>query len=587
MEGNPKRLGRYELREVLGRGAMGVVYKAYDSFLDRIVAVKTYRQDIAASEQLRKRFEREVRTAGRLSHPNIVVVHDGGLENDTPFLAMEFIDGPTLEAELARRGRLSTKEALAIVLGVAEGLAFAHQQGVIHRDVKPANILLTPSGEPKVSDFGVAKLMTSESAQTTMAVGTPSYMAPEQIEGKALDARTDVFGLAVLAYELLTGQRPFAAENLPALLYRIMHTDPPPPSSLNPDLPAAVDGVFERALAKDTSIRTADARKFANELRDAFAAPGERTAIVAPARKAEAERPAFEERAAEVAVQTPSRRGPQIAVGVVLLAALGGVIAYLVREGPPSPPSVAVATPTGTPTAIATPTRPPTQVPAVVAPTATAARAPTATPVPPTRIPTETPQPTETAEPTETPTPRPTRVPRPTATPRPAAAEPEEEEPQSALPPSAPVDVVRTVIQVISEPPGADVFVNGVNKGKTPARITDLQPGTYDIELRKEGYSPYRKTARLDLNSEYTIRVTLGSAGLSSQRGYVVVDSTPSGAPIKVNGDPSGQTPATIGLTAGHYVISVESPPYAPQQQTIDVKAGETHRLRFMFDVGR
>ena len=236
MEDKPQKLGRYELREVLGRGAMGVVYKAYDSFLDRIVAVKTYRQDAPMGEQVRRRFEREVRTASKLAHPNVVMVLDGGLEGDTPFLAMEYVEGPTLDAEMHRRGRLPVAEALAILLGVAEGLAYAHRLGVIHRDVKPANILLTPSGVPKVSDFGVAKVMTTETAASTMAVGTPSYMAPEQIEGKSLDARSDVFGLAVLSYELLTGQRPFAADNLTAVLFQIMHTEPAAPSTINAEL---------------------------------------------------------------------------------------------------------------------------------------------------------------------------------------------------------------------------------------------------------------------------------------------------------------------------------------------------------------
>jgi len=503
---------------------------------------------------------------------------------------MEFVDGPTLEAEIARRGRLPTSEALEIVLGVAEGLAYAHEHGVIHRDVKPANILLTPSGEPKVSDFGVAKLMSTEAAQTTMAVGTPSYMAPEQIEGKALDARTDVFGLAVLAYELLTGQRPFAAENLPALLYRIMHTDPPPASTLNRELPASVDPVFDRALSKDASKRTSDARKFATELREAFAAP-EQTAIMAmPRRPGEAEPPFVESgfgRREEK--KESSRRGRQAAIGLLLLAAFGGLIAYYLRGTPPEPkPPSVVPTPTESPTPAPSPTRTISVLPPpVVVPTVTATATSTATPSPlqPTMTPTEE----EEAEPTFTPTarPRPTRTRVPTAEPRIPPAEEPTAEPEPPVPPSGGFQVIHTVIEIISEPAGAEVLVNGISKGKTPARITDLQPGTYEIEVRKEGYSSYHKTARFEANSEYTIRVTLGSAGLSAQRGYVIVESDPPGASIKINGEDSGQTPATIGLSSGHYVVSVEVRSYPPQQQTIDVKAGETHRLRFMFDVRR
>ena len=257
--GEPRRLGRYELLELLGHGAMGVVYKAHDSFLDRTVAVKTYRQDVPITEQVRKRFEREVRTASKLNHPNIVVVHDGGLEQDVPYLAMEYVEGPTLAAELTRRGRLPTAEALTLIEKIADGLAYAHAHGVVHRDLKPANILLA-GGTPKIADFGVAKLMTADATATTAPVGTPSYMAPEQIEGKPIDARSDVFALGILTYQLLTGRAPFGGEGWTAVMFQIMNVEPEQASKIDPSLPGAVDEVIARALAKDPTKRTADAR---------------------------------------------------------------------------------------------------------------------------------------------------------------------------------------------------------------------------------------------------------------------------------------------------------------------------------------
>ncbi|MGH7822039.1 MAG: serine/threonine-protein kinase, partial [Candidatus Binatia bacterium] len=264
------RLGRYELLEEIGRGAMGVVYKAHDSFLDRTVAVKTYRQDLAMTENVRRRFEREVKTASKLTHPNVVTVYDGGLEGEVPFLAMEFVEGTTLEAELERRGRLSVPESLALIFQVVEGLAYAHGLGVIHRDLKPANILLSKSGQLKIADFGVAKVMTADTGATVNPVGTPSYMSPEQVSGKPVDVRADVFALGILGYQLLTGEKPFSGDTWTAVLFQILNAEPPPPSQIRPELPPDLDSVLARAMHKDVQLRTRDVVTFGRELRQAF-----------------------------------------------------------------------------------------------------------------------------------------------------------------------------------------------------------------------------------------------------------------------------------------------------------------------------
>jgi tRNA A-37 threonylcarbamoyl transferase component Bud32 len=591
MEDQPRKLGRYELREILGRGAMGVVYKAYDSFLDRIVAVKTYRADAAMGEQVRRRFEREVRTASKLAHPNIVMVFDGGLEDDTPYLAMEFVDGPTLDAEMRRRGRLPVGEALAIVLGVAEGLAYAHHLGVVHRDIKPANILLSAAGLPKVSDFGVAKVMTAGTAASTMAIGTPSYMSPEQIEGKSLDARADVFGLAVLAYELLAGQRPFVADNLTAVLFQIMHSDAPPPSATNPALPAAVDAVFARALAKDVARRTADALTFAAELRAAFEAP-EVAMPAAPEREAELETRRFVPRAGapatsdQPAAAAKSHRGWWIALVVGVLGVIGGVAGYMLGGGAngliewPRAATSPSATPTVAPpptvvpiaTSLPQPTTAPVVAPVVEA-TAGEVSEPTVAPSP-TSTPTRRPR----VEPTaiRTPAPKPTRAPTPPGPPDTATL--------PLVAPPLPPGKSNLVVEIVSDPPGAEVLMNGVSKGQTPARITDIEPGSYDVEVRKEGYASFKKTARFSANSEYSIRMTLGSG---AAKGFIAVTSQPPGAKIRINGADSGRTPATFGLTSGRYTIAVEQEGYATQERTVDLKDGETHQLSFRFGSGQ
>ena len=568
----PRRLGRYELLEVLGHGAMGVVYKAHDAFLDRTVAVKTYRQDIAVTEDIRRRFEREVRTASKLNHPNVVVVYDGGLEQDVPYLAMEFIEGPTLAAELTRRGRLPTDEALAMMEGIADGLAYAHDRGVVHRDLKPANILLAGGRHPKIADFGVARLMSSQTAATTTPVGTPSYMAPEQIEGKPVDARSDVFALAILAYQLLTGRQPFAGEGLAAVLFQIMNVDPEPPSHVDPNLPKAFDEVLARGLAKDPTQRTRDVATFASELRKAFA-PAEPLPAAAPGPSAGLNAPldvgdfqAFRDLAPRSGKS--SLLGPAIAV-VILLAAVLAVAVYLRSSRRMPVPLVE-----GTPVAMTT-AAPPTEAPVV----------PTSPPPSPkpAEKPTEPPPPEPTAvrvKPTLAPTvpPPPTAAPPPR--PRPTAAQRPVEPTVAPVAPPPPAAVGNPSIDVISDPPGAEVVVDGAVKGRTPLRISDLDPGSYDLEVRKEGYASYKKSTQLESAADYTMKVTLRMI-VNSLR----ILSQPPGVTVRVNGDLKGRTPLTLGqLPSGHYEVTGDLEGYPQQTIGVELNDGEIREVRFTFE---
>ncbi len=274
----PTRIGRYEIESELGRGMMGVVYRAHDPALGRAVALKTVSlafsvTDPAEREGFEKRFLVEARSAAGLSHPGIIVVHDVGRDPETGvlYIALEYLKGRTL-AELTSDGRaLPLQEALRLMVRVAEALHHAHTHGVVHRDVKPANIMVLESGQPKIMDFGIAKV---ESAGLTMAgqfFGTPRYMSPEQALGQPVDARTDVFALGAVLYSLLTGRAAFDAKEVPMIFTQVARHDPPPPSQVVPSIPVDVDYVVARSLAKAPADRYPTAQAFGEDLEDLLA----------------------------------------------------------------------------------------------------------------------------------------------------------------------------------------------------------------------------------------------------------------------------------------------------------------------------
>src|SRR5262249_37384170 len=247
-------IGRYEVRKELGRGTMGVVYEAYDPALGRVIALKTIQAPLAASRAEREEYERrflaEARTAARLSHSGIGVVHDvarGSEHEELLYIALEYLHGRTL-AEVAAAGPMPWREALRLVGRVAQALHYAHAQGVVHRDVKPANIMVLDSGEPKIMDFGIAKLDSAALTSTGQFFGTPLFMSPEQALGQPVDARTDLFSLGSVASLLLCGQPPFQADSVPAILTRVAYQPPRPLRELAPEVPPEVEYVVARAM---------------------------------------------------------------------------------------------------------------------------------------------------------------------------------------------------------------------------------------------------------------------------------------------------------------------------------------------------
>ncbi len=371
----PERFGRYEVIDEIGDGAMGRVYRAWDPAVSRVVAVKTVKTEYLTSDtrdEFLKRFRREAQAAGGLNHPAIVRVFDLGDD----YLVLEYVEGRTLRQLIREEGRLAPQRALPLLAGLAEAVDHAHAAGIVHRDIKPANIMIQPEGLPKLMDFGVARIEASVLTTAGQILGSPSYMAPEQIAGEKITSRADVYALAVVAFEMLTGQPPFSGNTITQVIYRVMHDPPPPPRRLNAALPARYDEVFARALAKDPAQRFETALDFATaldlkELDLAFPAtapslpvPGgagdDVPTMLAPAPLAA---PAADPRA-------PGWRRPAL-VGIAALAL--GALAWLglrgdreapPREQAPSPPTLVAIAPTPSPAL--SPTPPPAETPPAI-----------------------------------------------------------------------------------------------------------------------------------------------------------------------------------------------------------------------------
>jgi len=269
-----ERFGRYEILAELGRGAMGIVYKARDPKINRIVAVKTFSlagQEPEAEQEYRERFFREAEAAGRLSHPGIVTIFDVGEEPEThaPYIVMEFVSGQSLEKLLSQGDhKLPLYVALQLAHELAGALDYAHVQGVVHRDLKPANILITEDGHAKIADFGVAKLNLANHTLAGRVLGTPAYMSPEQLNGETVDGRSDLFSLGVVLYTVLTGYRPFQGNSAMTVSFKVVNRDPIPATVLDTQLPQGVDSIIGRAMAKDPAQRYQRGMEMASDIQN-------------------------------------------------------------------------------------------------------------------------------------------------------------------------------------------------------------------------------------------------------------------------------------------------------------------------------
>ncbi len=265
------KLGRYEILEELGRGAMGIVYKGLDPKLDRLTAIKTIRftddfdEDQAA--KIREQFYREAEVVAKLSHPNIVTIYDVGEDLDLSYLAMEYLEGESLESYARKEQLLPIRKTIDVTAQVCDALGYAHGHGIVHRDIKPANIMILKNGLVKVTDFGIARATASSKTRTGVIKGTPYYMSPEQISGMKVDGRSDIFSLGIVFYQLLTGELPFGGENLAAIMYQITTVDPEPPTKYNPKIYKAAVAILNRALEKSLESRYQKAQQMGDHLR--------------------------------------------------------------------------------------------------------------------------------------------------------------------------------------------------------------------------------------------------------------------------------------------------------------------------------
>lgn len=292
------KLGRYELRRILGSGAMGVVYEGFDPNLSRRVAVKTILKSVALDPEIERayavRFIQEAKAVARLNHPSIVQVYDFGVEGEVAYLVMEFIEGRELRSFFEANEKFAPEEAVRIMCELLDALEFAHKAGVIHRDVKPANVMLDVQRRVKLADFGVARVQESEHSTMGTMVGTPAFMSPEQIKGGKIDRRTDIFSAGVVLYQLLTGEQPFKGEGAWTVSRRIVEDEPPPPSSVVHTVSPAFDSVVNKALAKLQTQRYASAGEFAGSLQGVLANPRQSPPVVMPKSKIKVESRASE-----------------------------------------------------------------------------------------------------------------------------------------------------------------------------------------------------------------------------------------------------------------------------------------------------
>jgi len=567
-------LGRYQILGELGRGGCGVVYRALDPGIGRTVAIKTILADSksASGAALRERFRREARSAGILSHPNIVTIHDFSESGDIMFIAMEFIQGQTLGDKMAEGGALPLDLVLPVVRGAADALDYAHTNNIVHRDVKPANLMLTGNGMVKVTDFGIAKMLDDEIGLTStgMVIGTAQYMSPEQIAAKPATGRSDQFSLAVIAYEMLTGQKPFQGNSWASVMHQIMSVDPPPVKQHRQDLGDEVTTVLRKALSKDPEARYSTCREFSDAL--AHAVTGVTVQRTAPMSISEAMRqpmpPPRAERLAETVVMAPTGSagipdtGQKLAAPVstvavrppakrrsVLVPILTGVavvvivaaVAWRLSSRPNPAPSPAA------PVAATTPAAPAVEPSAAPAPVV-ASKSPAPTPSARKEVPRTTPPPPPVVQTAPTPAPAPVVVaPTPTPAPIPApvvVTPPPPPAPKPAVVENVPAPAPAPVV-VPAAPPPAPVVTRNVEAEAAAHRAEEQRKAAAELSAGRravdDALNRYRAAFEgKDSEALKNIWPSLGRSELSSFQNFFKIART-----IKLQIQPLGEADIT------------------------------------------
>jgi len=569
------RIGRYKIVRELGRGAMGVVYLATDPTIGRPVAIKTIRLgEVTNSEErarLRERLFREARSAGVLSHPGIVTIYDMEAQDDLAYIAMEYVNGPTLDQLIS--GQPLPSDRLFSILGqTAVALDYAHQKGIVHRDIKPANIMVTEDGLSKITDFGIAKISTNEQFTMTGAiVGTPHYMAPEQVQGLAVDGRADQFSLAVITFEMLTGEKPFTGEQLTTVVYKIVAEEPVPAHRLNSTLNQQITNVLRRALAKKPDARYPNCQKFVDALEAACAAakgwrPLPRGGGLNLPTAVEVRRPANVSLSRSTEETKPSGRR-RMGVLPVLLAILvaAGLVVLIAWQAAPW----LTGSPEASPKAPVTEAQPPAPQPA----SSTSAPAPEEkkpSPMPPPEPATRSESPAEAAgaTPDRGPIPAPAVAdehPRPAATRQPA--------PELSSSPYLKVSVATL-------PPDATAMLDDrPDSACTTPCALDATRGQHMVSISRQGYQTEHRPVTVANTA-----VEIPTVALRVPGGVLMLASIPDGARVFVNGTESGQvTPAKLVLRPGKYSIAVEKDGRRSSKE-VEIQNGTTHYEKFIME---
>jgi serine/threonine-protein kinase len=549
------QIGRYRIIGELGRGAMGVVYHATDPSIGRSVAIKTIRildiNDVQQRNRLRERLFREARSAGVLSHPNIVTIYDMDEVDGLAYIAMAYVNGPTLEKILASESAISGAKMLRILRQAAAALDYAHTKGIVHRDVKPANIMTDEDGSVKITDFGIAKITEGvHSTETRTVAGTPNYMSPEQVQGFEVDGRSDQFSLAVIAYEILTGERPFIGEHLSTIVFRIVAEEPPPAPRLNSTLTPQIDEVLRKGLAKKPEDRYPNCSNFVGALELACAesrgwktlpagtSSNLPTLVVDNPRDLASPLPP----PSFATVAEPSRRNSWLLPLFLSILVVAGVAAiFLYQSG--------LAGESPRPRVVAEEKQPPSDTPEVEPKPAEQTR----------------PEPVTTQ--TVTPEPEKPKPLSPVAKPEPTP--PKEEAPRARI--AAEPRVPRSQdIWVTSNPPGAKAVLDGnlAQSCTTPCMLHGTT-GMHHLSLSKASYiNEYRDLPVGDTAVDFP-QITL-----EQPEGTLFLSTDPAGASIRINGKLTPQlTPARITLSPGSYAITVEKNG-AAKTETVQVRDG-------------
>jgi tRNA A-37 threonylcarbamoyl transferase component Bud32 len=535
------RIGRYRIIGELGRGAMGVVYHATDPAIGRSVAIKIIRisdiNDTRNRDKLRDRLFREARSAGVLSHPNIVTIYDMDEIEGVAYIAMAYVNGPTLEKVLSTEGAISGSRMLRVLRQTASALDYAHGRGIVHRDVKPANIMTDEDGVVKITDFGIAKITAGANmTDTRTVVGTPNYMSPEQVQGLTVDGRSDQFSLAVIAYEILTGERPFEGEQLSTVVYRIVNEEPVPAHQVNGTLTSKIDSVLARALSKEPEKRFANCSAFVGALEMACAesrgwttlAPGSAAAMPTLAVEPEPSPVAGTEpvfTAITAAAAAPAGRRSlfwPVTLGLLVLLGIAGALAWEAGGFGSNP--------TPAPIVAAEEKSPPDPVPEKQPPAAV-----------------ET-APEQVAKATPFPETSPAAVP---LVEKPVAGSSRQQD-----------------LWIVTNPPGAKVILDSdLNQPCQAPCIVHAAPGVHHLTVSQAGYmNEYREIKVGDTAPDIPV-INMRQPG-----GTLMLTSTPSGASIKINGQSVPDlTPATLQLKPGRYSVTVEKDGKS-QTQSVDVE---------------